>query len=52
MSRLHHNRPARITSLMDRLGLPYHPRDLNLARDELVGALLTLREATREDRRW
>jgi len=52
MSRLHHNRPTWITSLMDRLRLPYHARDLNLARDELVRALLTLPEATREDRRW
>jgi glycerol dehydrogenase-like iron-containing ADH family enzyme len=52
MSRLQENRPEWITGLMDRLGLPYHPRDLKLTPEEVSGALLTLRAQTRQDQRW
>ena len=37
---------------LGRLGLPDHPRELKLSREEGAGALLTLRAQTREDRRW
>lgn len=52
MSRLQENRHPWITALMDRLGLPYHPRDMNLTPEDVAGALLTLRARTREDGRW
>ena len=52
MSRLQQNRAPWITNLMDRLGLPYHPRDLKLTSEDVAGALLTLRARTREDQRW
>ncbi len=52
MSRLQDNRWAWITGLMDRLGLPYHPRDLQLTRQDLADALLTLPVQTRQDQRW
>lgn len=52
LSRLQDNRPAWITGLMDRLALPYQPRELKLTREDVAGALLTLRARTREDLRW
>lgn len=52
MSRLQENRTEWISGLMDRLALPYHPRDLKLTREDVAGALLTLREQTRADGRW
>ncbi|MGD0228246.1 MAG: iron-containing alcohol dehydrogenase [Terriglobia bacterium] len=52
MSRLQGNRATWITGLMDRLGLPYQPRDLKLNSEDVAGALLTLRGRTREDQRW
>lgn len=52
MSRLQANRHEWIAGLMERLGLPFHPRDLKLARQDVEGALLTLRAQTRRDGRW
>jgi glycerol dehydrogenase-like iron-containing ADH family enzyme len=52
LSRLQDNRHAWIADLMDRLALPYHPRDMNLTPEDVAGALLTLRARTREDARW
>lgn len=52
MSRLQDNRATWITDLMNRVGLPYHPHDLKLSRDDVAGALTTLRDRTREDQRW
>ena len=52
MSRLQDNRHAWITDLMNRLELPYQPRDMNLTPEDVAGALLTLRARTREDARW
>jgi glycerol dehydrogenase-like iron-containing ADH family enzyme len=52
MSRLQANRPEFITDLMNRLNLPYHPRDLKLTRQDVTEALRTLRARTRADQRW
>lgn len=52
MSRLQENRAEFITDLMDRIDLPYRPRDLKLTRQDATEALLTLRAQTRADRRW
>ncbi len=52
MSRLQGNRPDFITDLMNRLNLPYHPRDLKLTRQDVTEALGTLRARTRADQRW
>lgn len=43
MSRLQQNDPERITRLMDRLGLEYHPRALGITPADLREALLNLR---------
>jgi glycerol dehydrogenase-like iron-containing ADH family enzyme len=52
MSRLQGNRPEFITDLMNRLNLPYQPRDLQLTRQDITEALGTLRARTRADQRW
>jgi glycerol dehydrogenase-like iron-containing ADH family enzyme len=52
MSRLQENRAAWIAGLMDRLGLPYQPREMCLTREDVSAALLSLRRQTREDGRW
>ena len=52
MSRLQDSWHAWIADLMDRLALPYRPRDMNLTLEDVAGALLTLHARTREYARW
>lgn len=44
MSRLQENRPAEIASFMDEVGLKYHPRDMQIQRDDLAACLVSLQE--------
>ncbi len=51
MTRLQDNRHDWITGVMRRLGLPFQRRDINLTRQDVAAALLTLRERIRADGR-
>ncbi len=52
VSQFQENDPARIETLMQRLGLPHSPHANGLTRAEVVEALRTVRERTLEDERW
>lgn len=52
LSRLQDNRPAEITALMDRLGLVYQPRAMQIARTDLTAALANLRAFTQARGHW
>jgi len=49
MSRLQDNRPERVERLLERTGVRYHPRDLDLSRQEVGSALLFLSEYVAEE---
>jgi glycerol-1-phosphate dehydrogenase [NAD(P)+] len=43
MSRLQENQPDEVTQFMDRIGLKYHPVDMNIRKEDLVSSLSNLR---------
>ena len=42
MTRLQGNTPDRARNIMDKAGVRYHPRDLGLTREEVIGSLTSL----------
>lgn len=43
MSRLQENQPDEVTQFMDRIGLKYHPVDMDIRKEDLVSSLSNLR---------
>lgn len=52
LSRLQQNAPEQIKDVMDRVGLPYHPADLQIDRPTLVASLRNLKRFVRARQLW
>ncbi len=52
MSRLQNNHPDEVIQLMQRLELPFQPVDMELAREPVIEALMSLQEFVTERKLW
>ena len=52
MSHLQENQPEMIVSAMDRLGLDYRPRSIQIEQADLIASLLALKRYVRESGFW